>query len=80
MKVWLLCLPLGNRIDEMRWVRGWIDKCIDNDDIVGTISLKLVEILMDSSNTNCGSAKLRICIGWDRGKPLFSSIAQEYST
>jgi hypothetical protein len=47
MKVWLLCQPLGNRIDGMRWVRGWIDKCIDNDDIVGTMSLKLVKILMD---------------------------------
>jgi hypothetical protein len=50
MKVWLLCQPPGNRIDGVRRVRGWIDKFFDNDDIVRTISLKLVKILMDRSD------------------------------
>jgi hypothetical protein len=38
MKVWLLCQPLGNRIYEVGCVRGCIDRCFDNDDIVLTVN------------------------------------------
>ncbi len=38
MKVWLLCQPLGNRIDEVGFVRGCLDRCFDNDDIVLTVN------------------------------------------
>ncbi len=44
MKVWLLC-QLGNRIDVVGCVRGWINKGFDNDDNELTVSLKFVEIL-----------------------------------